>query len=88
MNTKMYMNEVGHDLASVCCFYVQQMAVFKKSMFLPVTGVILYNNNITTRLYSTLCQNFKAIGEELLEILDFEQTKIYIFIYIDKINSE
>jgi hypothetical protein len=57
-------------------------------MFLPVTGVILYNNNITTRLYSTLCQNFKAIGEELLEILDFEQTKIYIFIYIDKINSE
>jgi hypothetical protein len=81
MNTKMYMNEVGHDLASVCCFYVQQMAVFKKSMFLPVIGVILYNNNITTRLYSTLCQNFKAI-------LDFEQTKIYIFIYIDKINSE
>jgi hypothetical protein len=38
-----------------------------------------------TRAYSnaTLCQNFKAIGEELSEILEPVQTNIYIFIYID-----
>ena len=30
-----------------------------------------------------LCQIFKAIGEELLDISDFVQTNIYIFIYID-----
>ena len=33
--------------------------------------------------YATLCQNFKAIGEELSEISDYVQTNIYIFIYID-----
>ena len=32
---------------------------------------------------ATLCQNFKAIGEELSEISDYVQTNIYIFIYID-----
>ena len=31
-----------------------------------------------------LCQNFKAISEELSEISDYVQTNIYIFIYIDK----
>jgi hypothetical protein len=38
-----------------------------------------------TRAYSnaTLCQNFKAIGEELSEIQEPVQTNIYIFIYID-----
>ena len=30
-----------------------------------------------------LCQNFKAIGEELSEIAGYVQTNIYIFIYID-----
>ena len=30
-----------------------------------------------------MCQNFKAIGEELSEISDYVQTNIYIFIYID-----
>ena len=32
---------------------------------------------------ATLCQNFKAIGEELSEISGYVQTNIYIFIYID-----
>ena len=32
---------------------------------------------------ATLCQNFKAIGEELSEITGHVQTNIYIFIYID-----
>ena len=32
---------------------------------------------------ATLCQNFKAIGEELSEITCYVQTNIYIFIYID-----
>ena len=32
---------------------------------------------------STLCQNFKAIGEELSEISGYVQTNIYVFIYID-----
>jgi hypothetical protein len=27
---------------------------------------------------ATLCQNFEAIGEELSEIQDFEQTNVYI----------
>jgi hypothetical protein len=30
-----------------------------------------------------LCQNFKAIGEELSEFWGQVQTDIYIFIYID-----
>ena len=33
---------------------------------------------------ATLCQNFKAIGEELSEITGYVQTNIYIFIYIDE----
>ena len=32
---------------------------------------------------ATLCQNLKAIGEELSEISDYVQTNIYIFVYID-----
>jgi hypothetical protein len=45
----------------------------------------LYNIEYTkARAYSkaTLFQNFKAIGELLSEVLDFEQTNIYIFPYI------
>ena len=33
---------------------------------------------------ATLCQNFKAIGEEVSEITGYVQTNIYIFIYIDR----
>ena len=32
---------------------------------------------------ATLCQNFKAIGDELSEISGYVQTNLYIFIYID-----
>jgi hypothetical protein len=63
-------------------------AVFIKSMFLPLpaTGVTsIYNRYIKTPAHSpaTLCQYCKAIGEKLSAIYDFEQTNIYIFIYID-----
>jgi hypothetical protein len=46
---------------------------------------VLILRPIETRAYwnATLCQNFEAIGEGLSEIKDFEQTNIYIFIYID-----
>jgi hypothetical protein len=30
-----------------------------------------------------LCPNFKAIGEEVSEITYYEQSHIYVFIYID-----
>lgn len=30
-----------------------------------------------------LCENVKALGKQLSEILDFEQTHIHIFNYID-----
>jgi hypothetical protein len=32
---------------------------------------------------ATLCQNFKAIGEELSEFRGQVQTDIYVFIFID-----
>ena len=54
--------------------------------YFNILGVIyIYNVYIITLSYSngTLCQNFKAIGEELSEITGHVQTNIYIFIYID-----
>jgi hypothetical protein len=40
-------------------------------------------NGLRESLCIIYCQHFKAIGEELLENLDFEQTNSHIFIYIN-----
>ena len=56
--------------------------------YFNILGVIstVYNVYILTLPYANgmLCQNFKAIGEEVSEITGYVQTNIYIFIYIDE----
>lgn len=46
----------------------------------------LYNMYIATYSNATLCENFKALGEELKDIIkeQTEETFFYILIYIDE----
>jgi hypothetical protein len=54
----------------------------KKNLLIELRHRVSLTLYIKTHAYSIamLCQNFKAIGEELSDLLDFEQTNTYIFI--------
>jgi hypothetical protein len=70
------------------CVKISKQSVknFRRSEILVRSFCItLHNNNIITCSYSnaTLCQNFKAIGKELSEILNFAYILVHmVFAYV------